>query len=146
VRRAALLAGLAVLASCGSARPPDTAPVPLAQGTGYSVVGQRLGGRRCAALVVEGQTAPLQRCGHPLRKDRRWDVGDVVVGQVQVVYAPMPPAAVRVRLDTSDGFLREVEARSAPGFPGRFFVLELPPDLAIRDVRAFAAGGRELYD
>jgi len=70
------------------------------------------------------------------------DVGIVDAGGRVLVFSPLPAGARRVRLDATDGSIRIEPARTAPGFPARFFVIDLDPAERPQDVRAFTQGGR----
>lgn len=94
-------------------------------------------------LVVEGRGGPpAERCGVVRTSLRTIEPATVTVGGRLLVFSPVEARARRVRLDHAGGAIRIVPARSAPGFPARFFLADLDPEDDPSAVRAFAEGGR----
>jgi len=143
----ALVAGLALLGGCGQAKPADTSPVLLAEGRvgdqPWRLEGRRMGGEPCASLLLVGSDGPAaDRCGIRSTPLRHLDPVNVSAGGRVLVFSPLPDGARRVRLDAPDGSIRLEPARTAPGFPARFFVVDLDPKESPKEVRAFAQDGR----
>jgi hypothetical protein len=144
----ALVGALAVV-SCGGGDPADTPTVVLAEGQAgdqrWRLEGRRLRGEPCTFLVLVGvDRPPIDRCGVRRTPLRHLDPAAVNVGQRRLVFSPLPGAARRVRIDTVDETIRMEPARTAPGFPGRFFVVELGLQDGLVAVRVFAERGRAI--
>jgi hypothetical protein len=142
-----LAAGLGLVGGCGRGVPSDTAPVLLAEGQAgaqpWRLEGRRQQGEPCATLVLVGLgRPPVERCGMRRTKLRHLEPVSVTVGGRLLVFAPVPARARRVRLDLADGAIRIEPARTATGFPARFFVVEL--QRPAETVRVFAEGGRAI--
>lgn len=134
-------------AGCGSSTPPDTPTVVLAdvpvEGDVLRLEGRRGDGQLCAALRVDSLTEPVAaRCGLVRTALRHLEPVTTGVGDKVVLFSALPSAARRVRIDGGDGSVQVVSARSAPGFPGRFFVAVLDSATTPQTVRIFADGGR----
>ncbi len=141
----ALVAAL-TFGSCGGSL-SDTATVLLAEGRAgdqpWRLEGRRLDGKPCAFLVlVGGDRPPVGRCGVSRTPLRHVDPVSVPVGGRQLVFSPLTIDARRVRVDTVDGTIRIEPARTAAGFPARFFVADLDPGNGPATVRVFAERGR----
>jgi len=142
-----MLLTLVLAASCGGSKPPDTNLVPLAEGKAgdqtWRLEGQRLGGQLCVSLVLPSiDRPPAGRCGIRRTPLRHLDPVTVMVGSRRVVFSPLPRPTQRVRIDGGDGAIRIEPARSAAGFPARFFVVDLDRNDNPMAVRAFGRGGR----
>lgn len=142
----ALVAALP-LGSCGGGSLADTATVPLAEGRAgdqaWRLEGRRLDGQPCTVLVLVGiDRPPVGRCGVRRTPLRHVDPVTLTVGGRQLVFSPLTTAARRVRVDTVDGTIRMEPARTAAGFPARFFVVDLDPGNGPQTVRVFAERGR----
>ncbi len=134
-------------AGCGAGRPADTPIVFLADGRAgrqpWRLEGQRRGGKPCVSLFVEGLDRPVSaRCGIQRTPLRHLDPVTVTVASRLLVFSALEAQARRVRLDQPNGSIRMEPARSAPGFPSRFFLVDLDPDDPPLAVRAFGDGGR----
>jgi len=147
--RSTLAASAAALAiyGCGSATPPDTATVVLADvrvpGDAWLLEGQRRDGQLCAALRIDSLTEPIAaQCGLVRTELRHLEPVTAGVGDKVVLFSPLPSAARRARIDGADGSLHIVVAGTAPGFPSRFFSAVLDPAITPATVRIFAEGGR----
>ena len=144
------LAALALAAGCrGDDRPPDTPTTTLAEGRvgerPWRLDGRRADGQLCTALVLEGIPDPIApRCGLRRTALRHLEPAVVEVEGRLLVFSALPERARRVRADLVDGSLRVTPAQAAPGFPGRYFVLELDPDERPFAVRVFGDGGRAI--
>jgi hypothetical protein len=139
-------AGLAVT-GCGSATPPDTPTVVLADvrvpGDAWLLEGRRRDGQLCAALRIDSLTEPIAaRCGVVRTELRHLEPVTAGIGDEVVLFSALPSAARRVRIDGADGSLHIVPASTAPGFPGRFFSAVLDPATSPQTVRIFADRGR----
>lgn len=135
------------VAGCGSSTPSDTPTVVLAdvpvEGDVWRLEGRRGGGQLCAALRVDSLTEPVAaRCGLVRTEMRHLEPVTAGVGGKVVLFSALPSAARRVRIDGGDGSLQVFPARTAPGFPGRFFVAVLDSATTQQTVRIFAEGGR----
>lgn len=144
---AALAAVAAAAAGCGEAAPPDTAAVLLSDvrlgGDPWRLEGRRLGGRLCAELWTASLPTPVTgRCGLERTPLRHLDPVTVTVGGRLVLFSALPSAARRVRIDGADGSLHIEPARTAAGFPGRWFLISFDPAVEPVTVRIFADGGR----
>jgi len=97
----------------------------------------------CTLLFLGGSDqATNARCGVRRTPLRHLDPVVLGVGTRLLVFSPLPAGARRVRVDGADGSIRVEPARVATGFPGRFFVVDLPTDSPPTQVQAFADGGR----
>ena len=144
------LAGVLLGAGCGSgAAPPDTRRVVLAEGRAgelaWRLEGQRTGGQLCTALVLVGLERPADsRCGLRRTVLRHLDAAAIAVGGRLLVLSAFPSRARRVRIDGGDGSLHVQAAEAAPGFPGRYFVVDLDQATIPVEVRVFGDGGRAI--
>jgi hypothetical protein len=139
--------GCLTIVSCAGGDRPDTSTVVLTEGQvgdqRWRLEGRRLDGEPCTSLVLVGvDRPPIDRCGVRRTTLRHLDPAAVNVGDRRLVFSALPPAARRVRIDTVDGTIRMEPARTAPGFPGRFFVLDLDQRDGLVAVRVFAERGR----
>jgi hypothetical protein len=138
-----LLTGL--VAGCAADAVPDTQPVVLGTtgppGEAWELVGARRGGRLCATLRRTGE-ALSERCGEEATSIRTWEVSTTAYESRVVVFAPLPTRAIHVRLDGLDGSITVVDARTAPGFPGRFLLTEVDANATPKSVRVFGIHGR----
>lgn len=145
-RWALCLLVLGALAGCRET-PADTPLVPLAEGRAgdqaWRLEGRRGLGQLCVSLVLVGvERPPAGRCGVMRNQLRHLVPVVVTVSTRLLVFSPLPAEARRVRLDSGDGTIVVEPARSAPGFPGRFFVVDRDLDDPPFEVRAFGDGGR----
>lgn len=145
-RSAVCVLVLAALAGCREA-PADTPMVPLAEGRAgdqaWRLEGRRGLGKLCVSLVLVGvERPPAGRCGVTRTELRHLVPVIVTVSTRLLVFSPLPAKARRVRLDSGDGTIVVEPARSAPGFPGRFFILDRDLDDPPVTVRVFGEGGR----
>ena len=143
----AFAAALVLAGGCGGGTPPDTAPVPLAEGAAggqpWRLDGRRLAGQLCVSLVLVGlDQPPVGRCGIERTSLRHLEPVTTTVGGRLLVFSALPERARRVRLDGSDTSIQVEPARQAPGFPGRFLLVDLDLRRPPVTVRVFGDGGR----
>lgn len=133
-RLAVAIVALLASASCSSAAPAGTAPVVVhAEGQGdgaWSLVGWRQGHSGDLCMELRGPTDRRigAGCGFtltPALHSYSAAGGGVVPGDArdEIVFGVLPQAASAVQVIFPTGAGARAEARSAPGFPGRFFFL-----------------------
>jgi hypothetical protein len=143
----ALTLGLAASGACGAGTPADAVPVLLSEGRSgqqaWRLEGRRTRGAPCVSLTLDGSPGPaVDWCGIRRTDLRHIEPAVAPVGDRLLVFSSLPARARRVRFDGSDGSIRIEPARTAPGFPARFFVIDVDPAQPPAAVRAFAEGGR----
>jgi hypothetical protein len=148
VRAPSAFAALALLLTACAARtaPADT-PTVLLEHAGpngaWELTGGRRAGRLCATLRAGGDVIG-ERCGSEMTDIRTWEVTTVAYGERVIAFAPLPSSALHVRIDGVDDSLHVVDAQTAEGFPGRFFLDDVDSRASPQVVRVFAAHGRAL--
>jgi hypothetical protein len=148
VRGALAIGAFAVfLTACASGAVGADTPTVLLDRAGpngvWELTGQRRGGRLCATLRA-GEDVIGERCGSEMTDTRTWEVTTVAYGERVIAFAPLPSAALHVRIDGVDDSLHVVDARTAAGYPGRFFLDDVDSRASPQVVRVFAAHGRAL--
>lgn len=109
----------------------------------WRLEGRRLGGQPCLSLELVGlDRPPVRGCSVRRTPLRHLSPVTVPAGGRVLVFSAVEASARRVRLDGADGSIRIEPARQAPGFPARFFVVEVAAGEDPLTVRAFADGGR----
>lgn len=95
--------------------------------------------------MAGGLDAPVaERCGLVRNALRHLEPVSLVFNGRLVLFSALPSTAQRVRIDGASGSLHIQPARQAPGYPGRFFIVDLDPTEAPVTVRIFGRGGRAI--